>query len=112
MMNRLLASALALFGMTAAAPTVATAESQTTGAEAKAKTTTVNIPVKGMACQQMCGTRVHKALKAIDGVETVVVSAAENNARITYVEGKVGPERFVEVVKELGFEAGAPKPAK
>jgi len=108
MMNRLRASALALFVMTAAAPPAATAESQTTGAEAKANTTTVNIPVKGMACQEMCGTRLTKALKAIEGVERVVVSAAEGNARITYAKTKVKPERFTAVVKEQGFEPGAP----
>ena len=76
--------------------------------QAQATFKTVNLPVKGMACQKMCGTRLTKALKAIDGVECVVVSAAEGYARITYAEAKVKPNRFIAVVKEQGFEPGAP----
>ena len=76
--------------------------------QAQATFKTVSLPVKGMACQQMCGTRLTKALKAIDGIERVVVSAAKGNARITYAEAKVNPERFIAVVKEQGFEPGAP----
>ena len=76
--------------------------------QAQATFKTVNLPVKGMACQQMCGTRLTKALKAIDGVERVVVSAVEGYARITYAEAKVKPNRFIAVVKDQGFEPGAP----
>ena len=78
----------------------------------QARTITVTIPVKGMACQEMCGTRVTKALQAIDGTEHVVVSAEEGNARVTYVTTKVTPERLLETINNLGFEAGAPKVEK
>ena len=37
----------------------------------------------------MCGTRIVKTVKAIDGVEKVAVSAAEGKAQVTYVEAKV-----------------------
>ncbi len=96
-----------LLGVALATPSFVFAE-KPFAAQAQATVKTVNLPVKGMACQQMCGTRVSKALKAIDGVERVVVSAAEGNARITYAEAKVKPERFAAVVKELGFETGDP----
>jgi len=78
----------------------------------KARAITVTIPIKGMACQTMCGTRVTKALQALDGVEHVVVSAEEGNAHLTYVTAKVTPERLVATINNLGFEAGAPKVEK
>lgn len=79
---------------------------------AKPKRAAVMIPVKGMACQEMCGTRVTKALKAIDGVEAVAVSAAEGTARVTYDAAKVTAERLAAVVNKVGFETGAPKVEK
>lgn len=101
MSKRLMLSFMALLGMAFAGDIAA-----------KPKRATVMIPVKGMACQEMCGTRVMKALKTIDGVEQVAVSAAEGHARVTYVEAKVTPERLVAAVNKLGFEAGAPKVEK
>ena len=96
-----------LLGVALATPGSMFAEKPPTK-QARATFKTVSLPVKGMACQEVCGTRLTKALKAIDGVERVVVSAAEGNARITYAEAEVKPERFLSVVRELGFEPGAP----
>lgn len=101
MSKRLTLSFLALLGMAFASDSAV-----------KPNTTTVTIPVKGMACQEMCGTRVSKALQAIEGVERVVVSAAGGHARVTYVEAKVTPERLIAAVNKLGFAAGAPKVEK
>ncbi len=95
-----------LLGVALATPGSMFAEKPPTK-QAQATFKTVSLPVKGMACQEMCGTRLTKALKAIDGVERVVVSAADGNARITYAETKVKPERFIAVVKEQGFEPGS-----
>jgi copper chaperone CopZ len=75
----------------------------------KPKTKTVVIPIKGMACQEMCGTKVLRTLQAIDGVAKVNVSAASGNARVTYVEAKVKPHQLVDAIKKLGFEASVPK---
>ena len=100
-----------LLGVALATPGSVFAE-KTPATQAQATFKTVNLPVNGMACQQMCGTRLTKALKAIDGVERVVVSAAEDNSRITYAEAKVKLERFIAVVKEQGFEPGAPTQKK
>ena len=91
-----------LLGVALATPGSVFAE-KTPATQAQANFKTVTLPVKGMACQQMCGTRLTKALKAIEGVESVVVSAAEGSARITYAAAKVNPERFIAVVKEQGF---------
>ncbi len=96
-----------LLGVALATPGSVLAE-KPPASQPQANLKTMSLPVKGMACQQMCGTRVSKALKAIDGVERVVVSAAEGKASITYAEAKVKPERFAAVVKELGFETGDP----
>lgn len=75
----------------------------------KPKTKTVVIPIKGMACQEMCGTKVLRTLTAIDGVAKVSVSAASGTARVTYVEAKVKPDQLVDAIKKLGFEATTPK---
>ena len=104
----MLAATAALFGTAMPSTTVA-APQKASDPAVKPHTKTVTIPIKGMACQQMCGTRVAKTLKAIDGVEKVTVSAAEGNARVTYVEAKVKPEHLAAAVTKLGFEAGSPK---
>lgn len=76
---------------------------------AKASIKIVTIPIEGMVCQEMCGTLVAKTLKAVDGVQDVIVSAAGKNARVIYVQAKVKPQRFVEEINRLGFKAGSPK---
>lgn len=98
--------AMTLFGIATTSPPVASAQA-TSDSAVKPKTNTVTIPIKGMACQQMCGTRVARTLKAIDGVENVTLSAAEGNARVTYVEAKVKPEHLTAAVTKLGFDAGS-----
>ena len=108
MRKRLMLAATALFGTAMASTTVAAPQPANDSA-VKPNTKTVTIPIKGMACQEMCGTRVAKTLKAIDGVEKITVSAAEGNARVSYVEAKVKPEQLAAAVTKLGFEAGSPK---
>ena len=115
MSKRLVLSSVALLALASGSSTPAAEQNVTSPASdstVKPTTRTVNIPVKGMACREMCGTRVTKALTAIDGVERVLVSAAEGNARVTYIEAKVTPERLAAAVNKLGFEGGAPNVEK
>lgn len=105
-MRSLMAGASLLFSL----GFLISAKTQAAGNAAdKPRTKTVVIPIKGMACQEMCGTKVLRTLKAIDGVAKVDVSAASGNARVTYVEAKVKPDQLVAAIKKLGFEATPPK---
>lgn len=79
---------------------------------AKPSVETVTILIEGMVCQEMCGTLVTKTLKAVDGVQDIVVTAAGKKARVTYIQAKVKPQRFVEEINKLGFKAGSPKVTK
>lgn len=102
-----LALLLTIVGVTAVAIPMPQTDVARQPAEASIKT--VTIPIEGMVCQEMCGSLVAKTLKAVDGVREVVVTAAGKNARVTYVQAKVAPQRFVEEINKLGFKAGSPK---
>jgi copper chaperone CopZ len=78
---------------------------------AKGDLKTVVIPVEGMACIA-CAASVKRALKAIDGVSGVEVNLERRTAQVTYVSGKVAPERLVEVINKLGYRAGTPREAQ
>ena len=61
---------LALFGTFTASVTFAGPQAAD-DSSVNPNTKTVTIPIKGMACQEMCGTRVAKALKAMDRVKKI-----------------------------------------
>ncbi|KAB2913235.1 MAG: heavy-metal-associated domain-containing protein [Hyphomicrobiaceae bacterium] len=69
---------------------------------------TVVIPVEGMACVA-CAASVKRALKTIDGVAAVEVNLEQRAARVTYMPGKVTPDRLVAAINKLGYRAGTPK---
>lgn len=69
--------------------------------------TTVTIPVEGMACF-LCAARVRSAVRALQGVLAVEVSAASGTARIRYAPGQVSLERIVAAIHETGFKPGVP----
>lgn len=102
-------SAVLLLG--ALAVPVASTAAEVPAAQREALGKTVSIPVKGMACSS-CATRVKKTLSALPSVTGVEVSSPKARARVSYVPGKVSPERLRAAVTELGFEAGSPTPEK
>lgn len=69
--------------------------------------TTITIPVNGMHCGA-CSGRVQKALAGTQGVSSATVDLAKKSATITYDEGAVRPEKFVEVVAAQGYQAELP----
>ena len=50
---------------------------------ANANRATVKLGVEGMMCTKSCTPQVEAALRAVHGVEEVVVSLAEKSARVT-----------------------------
>lgn len=95
-----------LVGAALTAPALVRAE-QPPAAQAETALATVSIPIKGMACSA-CAARVTKTLSAIDGVNSVDVSAPKGSARVKYAAAKVSPEQLRAAVNKIGFEAGPP----
>jgi copper chaperone CopZ len=71
-------------------------------AEAASDTRTVAFEVEGMSCGR-CETSISEALAQVDGVLRVAVSRDERRAQVTYDPGRVGRDRLIEVIRELGF---------
>ena len=67
-------------------------------------TTQSTINVKGMMCDACVG-HVTRALQAIDGVQSVSVSLAENSADVSYNASIVTPAVFIAAIQEEGYEA-------
>ena len=71
---------------------------------ALAVTKTTTIQVQGMHCEK-CSASVTKALKAVDGVQKVDVSASKGVAVVEYDDQKVTETRLREVINSTGFKA-------
>ncbi len=59
--------------------------------------------VKGMTCI-ICKNTVEKGFKSIPGVSDCKVNLLENEAYVTFDENKVEETKFVQVIKDLGYE--------
>lgn len=73
--------------------------------------TTVTLPIEGMTCAS-CVARVKKTLKSIDGVTEVEVSLEHRNARVSYLDAHVSPERLAAAINNLGYRVGTPEPQR
>lgn len=58
--------------------------------------------IEGMMCSH-CTGRVQKALEAVDGVESVVMSLEDKSAELT-LSGQVEDETLKAAVVEAGYE--------
>ncbi|MBN8945092.1 MAG: heavy-metal-associated domain-containing protein [Rhizobiales bacterium] len=67
----------------------------------------VSIPVEGMSCVA-CAAAVKRAIRAIDGVAAVEVMLARGSVRVTYMPGRVLPDRIAAAIDALGYKAGTP----
>jgi copper chaperone CopZ len=67
----------------------------------------VNIPVVGMTCAT-CEIAVRHALRRIDGVKSVHVSAATKTAAVDYEPAKTNPEQLVAAINSTGYRASLP----
>lgn len=63
---------------------------------------TEKLTVTGMTCGG-CTSSVTKALKAVNGVDDVIVSLATGQATVQYNEKLTSPEQLKSAVKEAGY---------
>ena len=66
---------------------------------------TEKLTVTGMTCGG-CTSSVTKALKAVNGVDDVIVSLATGQATVQYNENLTSPEQLKSAVKEAGYGLG------
>ena len=71
----------------------------------------ITIPVSGMTCAG-CQASVQRALERVPGVEDAAVNLLLHSATISFDPQVTSPERLVAAVKETGYEAALPPPAR
>ena len=64
----------------------------------------IKLKIEGMHCTG-CSNRLEKVLNNIEGVEKAKVSFEENEATITYDDGKVSEKQIISEIEEAGFKA-------
>lgn len=67
---------------------------------------TEQIKVTGMTCGG-CSSNVTKALRAVNGVDDVIVSLSDANATVQYDEKLTSPEQLKSAIKEAGYGVDA-----
>lgn len=68
----------------------------------------VVIPVEGMTCAT-CEIAVRHALRRVDGVKSMQVSAASKTATVDYEPRKTNPEQLVAAINSTGYRASLPR---
>ena len=62
------------------------------------------LEVKGMVCPA-CPIGIERTLERLPGVRRAEASRERNEAKVIYEPDKVAPEKFVETIGKIGFEA-------
>ena len=70
----------------------------------KPKGTAVTIPIGGMTCAA-CSQRVERALRKLEGIETVTVNLATEKASILYDPQRVRLSAIRETIEKAGYQA-------
>src|SRR5262249_55139159 len=65
------------------------------------------ISVEGLSCVA-CEIPVRHALRKIDGVKAIQVSAGTKTAAVEYEPGKTNPEQLVAAINSTGYRASLP----
>jgi copper chaperone CopZ len=65
------------------------------------------ISVDGLSCVA-CEIPVRHALRRIDGVKAIYVSAATKTAMVEYEPGQTNPEQLVAAINSTGYRASLP----
>ena len=65
------------------------------------------VPVEGLSCLT-CEIPVRHALRKIDGVKSVQVSAASKTATVDYEPAKTNPKQLVAAINSTGYRATLP----
>jgi copper ion binding protein len=63
---------------------------------------TLGIPISGMTCASCVG-RVEKAIRAVEGVQSVAVNLATERAQVTAAPG-IKPEAVLNAIRNAGYE--------
>src|SRR6266404_2663723 len=69
------------------------------------------ISVDGLSCLA-CEIPVRHALRRIDGVKAIYVSAATKTATVEYEPAKTNPEQLVAAINSTGYRASLPNKSK
>ena len=75
-----------------------------------AETKKVDIPVKGMKCQE-CVEKITKALKDVKGVVEVDVCLKSKAAKVTFDPAQTNEAALESVIASVGYDAGSTKAA-
>lgn len=62
------------------------------------------LEVKGMVCPA-CPIGIERVLERLPGVRRAEASRERNEAKVVYEPEKIAPEKFVETIGKIGFEA-------
>lgn len=65
--------------------------------------TNLVLQVEGMSCNH-CVEAVTKALKAVQGVDSVDVSLTEKKVSIGYEDASVTPDQLKEAIEDQGYD--------
>lgn len=68
-------------------------------------TKTLELPITGMTCVS-CAERIESGVAKVAGVERAGINFAAETLTIVYDPAKIEGRRFVETVRELGYDAG------
>ncbi|MFO0826972.1 MAG: heavy metal translocating P-type ATPase [Phycisphaerales bacterium] len=66
-----------------------------------------DLPVEGMSCAS-CAARIEKRLVRESGIRSANVNFATKMATVEFDGDRISPERIVDVVRDLGFDATVP----
>jgi copper ion binding protein len=69
--------------------------------------TSVTLHVEGMSCAS-CKAAVKTAIARLPGVTDAKVDLEKKSATVEYDASKVSPQKMVDAVNQLGFEASLP----
>ena len=64
----------------------------------------ITLTIGGMSCGH-CVSAIERVLKALDGVQSAVVSLDNKNAQIGFDPDKVTPEQMIQAITEEGYSA-------
>ena len=65
---------------------------------------TIKLNLEGLHCTS-CIMNIEGELEDTPGVKKVTASFAKSEAEVTFDEALVSPEKIVEIIKKLGYEA-------
>ncbi|MBB6502438.1 heavy metal translocating P-type ATPase [Pedobacter cryoconitis] len=67
------------------------------------KLQTISLPVLGMTCAS-CASSVQSMLEAQDGVKSAEVNYATQQVKVSYKQGRTGPEQFQTALQSVGYD--------